>query len=210
MSDDRVIGEDEKEEQSVNFCLYCGHRVPLNDVAAMSEHIWFCEKHPLGRVLRVVEQFRDDADNYEDPKHIMRDLWLMLSDHRDGYIAAGKKEQMMERGENKVEDQAGPYKLNREELRKAIRCAALLPPPGKETVQKIASSHLLLLDELDIIYRVLEKQGRFLDQLKSWTNTYGEQLNPPAHCADTYGDGVREMKEAVQKMLKHEGVENGT
>lgn len=92
-------------------------------------------------------------------------------------------------------------RLDREYLKKALAYNDLLPPPGDEEVAKLANSHLLALDELAITGEVLVQQRRFLDKLRNWTLTFVSELCPPPHCADTYSDGVREMKEAVRKMM---------
>ena len=79
--------KDQKELKS--HCLYCGETIEPGprDLAEMAAHIWACRKHPLERVMMVVDRFHDDAGNYEDPEHIMRDLRAELHRVRDAFLA---------------------------------------------------------------------------------------------------------------------------
>ena len=40
-----------------------------------------------------------------------------------------------------------------------------------------------------------------LNRLLEWTRTYGTHLVPKAGCIDTYGDGMREAKNMVHRIL---------
>lgn len=60
-------------------------------------------------------------------------------------------------------------------------------------------------EEIKIQGEVLVQWRQLLNQLLEWTNTYGKDLCPPSRCADTYGEGMKEAKEWVRKMI-HNGM----
>lgn len=57
------------------------------------------------------------------------------------------------------------------------------------------------VEELKICNEELVLHRRFFDKLRAWTHEFGAELCPPSSCADTYGEGVRETKDAVKRML---------
>jgi hypothetical protein len=48
-----------------------------------------------------------------------------------------------------------------------------------------------------------EKRGGTISTLVEWANTYGAELKPPG--ADTFGEGMREAKARVRRILTAEG-----
>jgi hypothetical protein len=68
--------------------------------------------------------------------------------------------------------------------------------PGDETREQAEQ----LAEELTISNGELVRHRQFLNKLRAWTREFGAELCPP-NCADTYGEGVRETKEAVRRML---------
>jgi len=60
---------------------------------------------------------------------------------------------------------------------------------------------ITVAEELQICNEELVLHRRFFDKLRAWTYEFGAELCPPTHCADTYGEGVRETKGVVSRML---------
>ena len=64
-------------------------------------------------------------------------------------------------------------------MKKAIKCADLLPSPGGEEVIKIANSHLLVSNELATTKQLLAEHRIFFDQLRGWMSTLAEDVKSP-------------------------------
>lgn len=74
-----------KDKPGNAYCAYCGKTMPeeLTDkeqLAFIARHIWECRKHPLERVLMLVDLHRDGA--LEDGAHV--EHWHQLKEEIDG------------------------------------------------------------------------------------------------------------------------------
>jgi len=75
---------------------------------------------------------------------------------------------------------------------------------GDETREQatcLADEKLKAQSEAKRLQRALARYQRFLVNLQEWTHCFGVELCPPAGHADTFGEGVREAKLAVGRML---------
>jgi hypothetical protein len=56
-------------------------------------------------------------------------------------------------------------------------------------------------DERDQLRAEIDRLRAVVARVETWTHTFGSELRPRS--ADTYGEGVRDSKERVAKMLSN-------
>jgi hypothetical protein len=55
------------------------------------------------------------------------------------------------------------------------------------------------------VARAYNQRDDLIGRLRSWCNQFGEELTPPVGRADSYGEGVRDCKAAVGRILDRYG-----
>ena len=81
------------EKQKGCSCLYCGDLVEdgPEQAAQMAEHIWVCNKHPLGWLVALIDLLYNNAGNFLTPSQIMEKLKEEAESIREGFINAAKE-----------------------------------------------------------------------------------------------------------------------
>lgn len=198
-------------------CPRCDHRHPtpseiehaLNckdvDCTAAADACWGdgqCENNAADWRQRAMDaEKRAEAAEYERGLATSRSAVSEL----DARSAREQRDRVFESLRSTVEERDAA-RARAEDAARHLDCGASTPEPCRRGsgADTCACCHALQLSaERDAARRELEQARATLADVREWTHVFGAALKPPG--PDTYGNGMRDAKEQVERRLAHAG-----